>query len=167
MLSTLCVVWTQIVGRKSLYVASGNFSKAECSMGIHNLSSKTFAVVQYGGCFSALTITPTHVQTESFHHNANTTIFAPWLFFADIFHILVSFNDLFPLYWQRLEYIWHIGLFSGPSIHPPGQYTHHIQENRADMLATVLPWLVAKQSDIFMFFFFIIKRIHPICHYFW
>lgn len=39
------------------------------------------AVVQHGGCFSALTITLTHVQTESFPHNANMTIFAPWLLF--------------------------------------------------------------------------------------
>lgn len=37
------------------------------------------AVVQHMGCFSALTITLTHIQTESFPHNANFTIFTTWL----------------------------------------------------------------------------------------
>lgn len=51
------------------------------------------AVVQHKVCFSSQTKTLTHIQTESFPHNANFTIFATWL---PAFVLTVNFWRCFP-----------------------------------------------------------------------
>ena len=43
---SLCVGWTQIVGRKSLNVASGNFSKAECTVWVCHRTLGSCGAVQ-------------------------------------------------------------------------------------------------------------------------
>ena len=80
------------------------------------------AVVQYRGCFSALTITLTHVQTESFPHNANITVFAAWPRFLvfmltdrSFFHILLTFHQPGSPVLTQTEYLLLLLLISCPS----------------------------------------------------
>lgn len=105
--------------RKSLNLALGNFSKAECTVGIQSLSSRAWLLwCKYRRGFSALTITLTHVQTETFPYNAKITLFAAWpLFlvcmltdrsFFQMFSIFFwLFIDLVLLFFQNIFYFFH------------------------------------------------------------